>query len=59
MEDVFHKVPHKNLMKVWRLIYFSLILEDLSTNKTVNSSINGISLSPKEFLYNKNMVIKL
>ena len=43
-----YKVPHKNLMKVWRLIYFSLILENLSTNKTVNSSINGISLSPKK-----------
>ena len=41
-------MPHKNLMTVLRLIYFSLILEDLSTNKTVNSSINGISLSPKK-----------
>tara|TARA_B100000963_G_C22638461_1_gene678988 strand:+ start:4793 stop:5320 length:528 start_codon:yes stop_codon:yes gene_type:complete len=42
-----YKINNKILYKVFKLVYFSLVTNNLSDNKDLSSKINGITISPK------------
>ncbi|MBI96918.1 hypothetical protein CL656_07230 [bacterium] len=42
-----YKINNKVLYKVFKLVYFSLITNNLTPNKGLSSKINGITISPK------------
>lgn len=42
-----YKINNKVLYKVFKIVYFSLITNNLSSNKELCNNINGITISPK------------
>lgn len=53
-----YKINNKILYKVFKLMYFSLITNKLTSNEDLSTKINGISISPKNtFTPKKNFSI--
>ena len=42
------KIPNKNVVDIWKDLCYLAVGENLSTNKTFQKSINGLTISPKK-----------
>ena len=45
-----YKINNKVLYKVFKLLYFSLITDNITSNPDLSKKINGITISPKNTL---------
>ena len=43
-----YRIPFKIMNSAWRQIYYSLIMNKMTSNKEMDKDINGISISPKK-----------
>ena len=51
----FFKISNKQVKNTWNNLMYGLVGEIIFINNIDNSIVNGITVSPKKFLYYKNL----